>query len=367
MAWRRNLIALVVLAGLAAGAWWGWKTYIAPPEEAAGGEAPGGFAVPVDAAVVKRATILRRIEAVGTLAANEEVTLRPEIAGVITAINFVEGQRVLAGTVLFRLDDVILQAELEQAQASLALSEQNYSRAAELLERGSGTVRARDEALSALRFDQAALALAQARIGKTVIKTPFTGVLGLRSVSIGDYVAQGEAMVTLQDIDRLKVDFRVPELFLSEVSVDQELRVRVDALPGEDFAGAVFAIDPQVDVNGRALVIRATLENPDGRLRPGLFARVDVVLERRADALLVPEAALMPSKEGQAVFRVAEGVAELVAVTIGLRQGGEVEILSGLAEGDIVVVGGQLKLQPGVPVMLPEAAPPPAGEPAQQG
>ncbi len=365
MAWRRYLIALIVLAGLAAGAWYAWTQYLAEDEQA--GQQQGGFAVPVDAAPVRKDTLLRTVEAVGTLAANEQVTLRPEIGGLVTQINFTEGQPVEKDAVLFKLDDVILQAELDQVKASLELSQSTYDRAAELLRRGSGTVAARDEALAQLTNDKAALALAEARIAKTVIKAPFGGVIGLRNVSVGDYVAVGDNLVTLSDIEELKVDFRIPELFLAEVATGQELTVRVDALPGENFTGEVFAIDPQVDVNGRALVIRATLANPEGRLRPGLFARVDVVLERRPGALLLPEAALMPTKEGQTVFRVVEGVVELVPVEIGLRRKGEVEVLSGLSEGDIVVTGGQLKLRPGVPVMVPGQQPAGQGGEGSQG
>ncbi len=367
MPWRRYLISLMVLAGLAAGAWYGWKLWNAPPEGA--GQQQGGFAVPVDAAKVRQDTVLRTIEAVGTLAANEQATLRSEQAGVIVEIDFTEGQKVLEGTLLVRIDDVLVQAELQQAQASLVLSQANYDRAAALATRGSGTQRARDEALAALRFDEAAVALANERLSKTRILAPFTGVLGLRSVSVGDYVAIGEALVTLQDIDVLKIDFRVPELFLTEVKLGQELRIRVDAVPGQDFVGTVYAIDPQVDVNGRALVIRATLPNPKNILRPGLFARVDVILERRPDALLIPEAALMPTKDGQFVFKVVDGAASMVPVKIGLRQDAEVEIIEGLAAGDIVVTGGQLKLQTGVPVMLPPDLAPPAADQggAQQG
>lgn len=358
MAWRRYTISLIVLAALAAAAWYGWQRWNAPPP---GGEQQGGFAVPVDAAAVRVDTVLRTIEAVGTLTANESATLRPEEPGAIVEISFVEGQAVEQGALLLRIDDTLLQAQLDQAQASLVLSQANYERAAALAARGSGTQRARDEALQALQYDQAAVVLAEERVRKTRIVAPFAGVLGLRSVSIGDYISVGQALVTLQDISILKIDFRIPELFLAEVGLDQELRVRVDALPGRDFTGSVYAIDPQVDVNGRALVIRATLPNPDNQLRPGLFARVDVILERREKALLIPESALMPTKDGQFVFKVVEGAAQLVPVKIGLRQEGEVEITEGLAEGDIVVTGGQLKLQSGVPVMLPpDLAPPPA-------
>lgn len=351
MAWRRYLIALIVLGALAYGAWWAWNNFLQEPPQ--GGQQQGGFAIPVDAAKVRKETVLRTVEAVGTLVANEQVTIRPEIAGVVTLINFTEGQSVVREAILFALDDTILKAELEQAKASLELSQSTYDRAAELLKRGSGTVAARDQALANLTNDRAQVQLAEARLEKTVLDAPFTGVVGLRRVSMGDFVSVGEALVTLSDIETLKIDFRIPELYLAELSTGQELEVRVDALPGEIFSGEVYAIDPQVDVNGRALVIRATLKNPEGRLRPGLFARVDVVLERRPDSLLVPEAALVPTKEGQTVFRVTDGKIEVVPVTIGLRRKGDVEVLTGLVAGDVVVTGGQLKLRPGAEVSTP--------------
>lgn len=357
----RYLIALVILAALAAGAWYGWQAYNAPPE-GGGGQQGGGFAIPVDAVAVRQADLLRTVQAVGTLVADEEVAIKPEISGIVTAIAFGEGQRVSEGAVLFSLDAQILEAELKQAKASLELSQANYDRAKALAARGSGTQRAEDEALAALLNDQAAVALAETRLAKTVISAPFEGVVGLRSVSIGDYVVEGEAMVTLSAIDQLKADFRIPELFLAEVHVGMELNITADALPGQTFQGAVYAIDPRVDVSGRALVIRARLDNPDGKLRPGLFARIDVVLERRPNALLVPESAIVPTKQGPTVFVVKEGVAQIAAVQTGLRRKGDVEILSGLAVGDLVVTGGQLKLRPGVPVQVVGQAPAGGGQ-----
>lgn len=358
----RYLIAIVILAAIAAGGWYAWKAYNEPPAEG-GDQQAGGFAIPVDAVAVRKADLLRTVQAVGTLVADEEVAIRPEISGIITAISFDEGQRVVKDAVLFTFDSEILQAELDQAKASLELSQANYDRAKALSDRGSGTQRAEDEALAALLSDRAAVALGESRLSKMIIAAPFDGLVGLRKVSVGDYVVEGEEMVTVSAIDKLKADFRIPELFLAEVNVDQELNITVDALPGHTFEGEVYAIDPQVDVSGRALVIRARLDNPQGKLRPGLFARIDVVLERRANALLVPESTIVPTKQGQTVIRVKDGVAEIVVVTTGLRRRGEIEVLSGLAEGDIVVTGGQLKLRPGVPVQVvgPAPAAPAAG------
>ena len=264
MAWRRYLIALIALAGLAYGAWWAWTNFLQEPPPAGGQQ--GGFALPVDAAATRKDTVLRTVEAVGTLVANEQVTIRPEIAGIVTLINFTEGQEVERDTILFALDDTILQAELEQVKASLELSQSTYDRAAELLRRGSGTVAARDEALAQLTSDRQQLQLAEARLEKTVLDAPFAGVVGLRSVSLGDYVSVGEAMVTLSDLDTLKIDFRIPELFLAEVSVGQELNVRVDALPGEEFRGEVARISPLLDAQTRTAQAEIVIPNEEGRL-----------------------------------------------------------------------------------------------------
>lgn len=362
---KRYLVSILVLALLGGAGWWAWDFFgPQPPAEAPPQE--GGFAMPVAGQEVKVDTVLRTVEAVGTLSAHEAITVRPEIDGLVTAIEFDEGQRVLVGKVLVKLDDTILQAELVQAKASLALSERNYQRAAALAGQGSGTQRARDEALAALQYDQAAVQLVEAKIKKTVIVAPFDGFVGLRSVSLGDYVSPGQDLVNLSDITPIKVDFRVPELYLPSIQLGQELQVRVDAFPDTSFAGTVVAIDPQVDVNGRALVIRAEIPNGSLLLRPGLFARVDVVLERHDNAVLVPEAAIVPTKQGASVFKVVDGFAKQTPVVLGLRRPGEVEILEGLAAGDVVVTEGQIKLQDGMPVQLlppPGEAPAPAPSP----
>lgn len=342
---------IIAAAALAGGAYW----YLqhgpgAPAAAPAAAGPPGGFALPVETAPVKQDTITRAVEAVGTLLANEAVVIRPEVGGRVEAIQFTEGQTVTAGEPLFTLDRSIYQAELDQAEARLGLSQTNSQRISSLRSRGLGTEQERDAALSELRVSQASVALARARLDKMTIAAPFAGTLGLRRVSIGDYVSPGQDMVNLLDLDPIKVDFRVPEVYLAEVRAGQTIQVTVDAFPGETFSGEVYAIDPQVDVNGRALLLRARIPNPQGRLQAGLFARVSLIVERRDAALLVPEDALVPSGDRQSVFKVVDGKALLTPVAIGLRQGGEVEILQGLAAGDTVITAGQIKLRDGAPV-----------------
>jgi membrane fusion protein (multidrug efflux system) len=362
---RLRLFALLVLLVVAAGGGYYWYAYLRPAGDAAtsaegggaaAGDSAGGFAMPVEVAPVTAGPLTLAIPTVGTLRSNESVILSPEIAGRVAELNIEEGGKVAAGATVAVLDQSVYKAELAQAQASLELSRANYKRAEELLAKNAGTIRALDEAQAALRNDQASVALAQARLEKTVITAPFDGVLGLRQVSVGQYLDPGDAIVNLENIDPLKVDFRVAEIYFAVVKVGQPIEIAIDALAAESFLGDVYAIDPLIDVNGRAIVIRARIPNTDGRLRPGLFARVNLIYESRERVLFIPEQALIPQGEEQSVFRVVDGKATMTKVTIGERVGATVEIRDGLAEGELVVTAGQIKLQDGMPVMIPEAA-----------
>ena len=342
------VIALCMLA-VAGGAW--WYFYARAPEASdAPQQAQGGFAVPVETAKVTVGPIERRLTSVGSLRSNESVVIRPEIAGRIAAFRFAEGERVEQGQPLVVLDDSVWSAVVEQAQAALELSQANYERAVDLLQRNVGTTKARDEAFSQMRVDQAELELARARLDKSTITAPFDGVVGLRKVSVGDFVNVGDDIVNLEQIDPLKADFRVAEAYLGAVRPGQRIELGVDAFPGQAFAGEVFAIDPLVDESGRSILLRARLPNPDDRLRPGLFARVTLVLNEREGAIQVPEQALVPQGQDQFVFKVEDGKAALTKVVTGIRREGMVEITDGLGPEDEVVTAGQLKLRDGAEV-----------------
>jgi RND family efflux transporter MFP subunit len=343
------VVAAAMLAA-AGGAWWFFYFQQPEAEGAPGPAARGAMVVPVETAPVQVGPIQRRLTAVGSLRSNESVIIRPEVAGRIVEIRFDEGQRVGEGQPLVVLDDSIYRAEVEEAEASLELSRANHDRAIDLLKRGAGTTKARDEALAELRRDEAALELANARLAKTVIAAPFDGVVGLREVSVGDFVNVGEDLVNLEQIDPLKADFRVAEVYLGAVRPGQRIELGVDAFPGESFGGEVYAIDPLIDQSGRSIVLRARLPNPDDRLRPGLFVRVTLVLNERDDAIQVPEQALMPQGLDQFVFRVVDGKAALTKVTAGIRRDGMVEITEGLGPKDEVVTAGQLKIRDGAAV-----------------
>lgn len=317
-----------------------------------GGRPPGQrAAIPVEMRVVETEAFVEREVAVGSLASDEAVIIRSEIAGRIDQIGFVEGQPIEKGDLVITIDDSIYRAEFNQAEARLSLSQSNYDRAVNLEGRGAGTQRALDEASSKLQEDRANLDLAKARLDRTEIRAPFSGVIGIRKVSPGDYVMAGQEIVNIEAIDPIKVAFALPEVLLSVVKPGQSVVVQVDAFPGENFEGEVYAVDPRINASGRSVTLRAVVPNPDGRLRPGLFARVAIIFERRENAIMIPERSLVPIQSRQTVFVVEDGKAQLREVVTGGRRGGDVEIVSGLVAGETVVTSGQLKLREGAAVM----------------
>jgi len=312
--------------------------------------APAAAKPPVEVARARAAAAATELQSVGTLASDEAVAIAAEVAGRIAEIGFKEGEPVKQGTVLVRFDDSLARADLSNVEANLRLAESNFQRATSLSQSGAGTQRSRDEAQAALDTGRAAVELARVRLDKTQIRAPFDGTVGLRTVSVGAYAQVGQELVNLEKIDTLKLDFRLPEMNLRDVSVGMSVEIRVDAFPDRRFEGRVYAIDPLIDVNGRALKIRARLENPGNVLRPGLFARVLVHGASRGDVVMVPEGAIVPRGGDVFVYRIDNGRVVQAKVTLGERRSGEVEILEGLAADASVVVAGHSRLRDGVEV-----------------
>ena len=317
--------------------------------------APGG-GIAVEATLVKSVRMSQGLTAVGSLRSDESVTIRPEVSGRISEIGFREGQRVAKGSTLIRFDTSVQRAELEQADANLGLSKSRLARSRDLFTKGFISTQARDEAESNFKIAQANYDLSQARLTKLEIKAPFSGIVGLRMVSIGDYVKDGQDIVNLEGIDPLKVDFRIPEIYLKQVAAGQALQITLDAFPNQTFQGNVFAINPLVDANGRSIVIRAVVKNVEARLRPGMFARVRLLFSDDRDSVAIPEQSLIPVGDDHYLFKVVDGRAQRNKVEIGQRRNGQVEILQGLAAGDVVVTAGQLKLRDGAQVKIADAA-----------
>jgi membrane fusion protein, multidrug efflux system len=312
----------------------------------------GDRAVAVEAAIARGAATTTDIRAIGSLRSDESVQIASEIGGRIEEIKFTEGAIVAAGDVLVKLDDDLAVAQVADAKARFELAEANDKRARQLSASGFATEKAFDEAATRYEIARATLELERVRLAKHVVKAPFAGVVGLRKVSPGSFIAIGTPIVNLEKIDVLKVDFKLPELFLASVNVGQTVDVIVDAHPGRTFVGEIYAIDPMVDVNGRALSLRARLPNTDLLLRPGLFARVLVKGKQTREVVLAPESAIVPRGGETFVFRVDAGKAMETRVKLGERRGAEVEILEGVMPNTQVVTAGQLKLRNGAAVEI---------------
>ena len=322
--------------------------------------------LPVKAAPVTRTTLNVEVTAVGTLRADETVMVRPEIAGRVETIHFREGQKIRQGEPLVTLDQEEYQAQLASSAAQLALEQSSYRRLQDMDRQQLASQQNLDEAKAKLDTARAQQELNRVRLSKTVIRAPFDGMIGLRKISPGAYVKPGDDIVALESLGAMKLDFRVPETYLARLAVDQRLAARVDAYPEQSFEGTIYAIEPALDEETRTVLLRARLPNPHNQLRPGLFARVSLILERRENALVVPEQAIVPVGQTTFVYRVVDGKAVMTPVKLGLRRPGLVEILEGLSAGDQVVTDGQLKIRDGAAVqVLPPTETQPA--PATKG
>jgi membrane fusion protein (multidrug efflux system) len=371
----RHTVAVVALAGLlaAAGAAYflnqrtppaGGVAKGDPPKEAAGkaggpagpGKGPAGPA-PVEVVALKPVRVQEAIAAVGSLRSNESVVLRPEVSGRIATIGFRDGQTVRRGQLLVGLDATLNEAEVAQARAEFDLATSNLRRTEDLARKNFVSSSAQDQAASNVQVAEARLKLAEARLAKMKIVAPFDGVVGIRNVSIGDYVRDGADLVNVEDIRTLKADFRLPERYLPQLKPGLPVEVAADALPGSAYAGAIEAINPRIDASGRSLEVRARLDNADGRLRPGMFARVRVLLGDRPNALMVPEEAVVPLGDDFFVYTVADGKAKRVRVKLGVRRDAQVELLEGVKPGEQVVTAGIRVQRDGQPVRIVGASP----------
>lgn len=379
-----TVIALAALCVVAALAYFASDWIASGPSTAAGvkggskGEPAAGSAVaaskagvslpatPVEVISLVPSTVQEDLQAVGSLRSNESVILRPEVSGRVSTIGFKDGQIVKKGQLLIGLDATLNDAEVAQAKAEYDLALSNLQRSEDLARQKFISSSAQETAASNAQVAEARLKLAQARQSKMRIVAPFDGVVGLRGVSLGDYVKDGTDLVNVEDVRVLKVDFRLPERNLAQVRVEQGVEVVADALPNERWQGRIEAINPRVDANGRSLELRALLENSRGQLRPGMFVRVRVITGERTNALLVPEEAIVPLGEEFYVYRVVDGQARRILVKIGVRRDARVEIVQGLAPGDQVVTAGMRLTRDGQPVRIlqpgasPDSGPAPA-------
>jgi membrane fusion protein, multidrug efflux system len=301
----------------------------------------------VEVAQPERTLVRDELVTFGSLRSDESTMIRPEVEGRLATLHFQEGLAVKAGDLLVGLDDAIARAELAQAQANLDLAEKSFARAQMLFKRGASNAQALDEASSQQQAARASLALSQARLDKTQIRAPYDGVLGLRLVSVGDYLSPGDDIVNLEVLDPLKLDFRVPQKAVSQVRVGQVVELSLDAYGGERFQGRIIALNPRLDEVGRSQAIRAQVANADHRLKPGQFVKVSVILAERPQALVIPEEAVMPMGELLFVNLVVDGKVERRQIRIGQRLRGRAEVVEGLQGDETIISAGWQKVSPG--------------------
>lgn len=354
----RTLLGMLALVALASGLYIGYSTYIAPggndetARGTAGGRSLGGRVQPVLAMPVRLETFADRLEAIGTLQANESIVVTARVQGIVKQIDFRDGQMVEAGKTLVQFDEAEQRARLEVELANLEEQRKQFERISGLA-RANATSEARfDEQQAAVKKAEANVAAARARLADYTIKAPFAGRLGTRRISSGALVTPGTVITTLDDLSVVKLDFSIPETFLSTLRVGLDIEAISSAYPDEVFRGTVTSIDTRIDPATRAVGIRAELLNEDQRLRPGMLIVVDLIKDRR-DSLMIAEEALVPFENKQYVFVVSDDdTVTRTPITIGRRRPGSVEVLEGLNLGDLVVTEGNTALSTGGKVRL---------------
>jgi membrane fusion protein (multidrug efflux system) len=353
----RNLITPIsIVVAVICAAWAIYATQHKPVAGAgpsAGGGGRNNAPTIVTLAPVRTERVSQKLEALGNARANESVDVSSKTSNIVKAVRFRDGERVRRGQLLVQLDDAQARADLAAAEAALNESESQFNRSRELLQTQALSKSQYDQLEATLKANRARVQAAAARLEDTVIRAPFDGRVGLRRVSVGTLISPGDVITTLDDTSVIKLDFSVPENFVSSLREGLAVRATAPAYPGRSFTGKVASIDSRVDMNTRSVTVRALLSNDDGALKAGMFLSVALANDER-EALVIPEEALTPEAERQYVFVVSDGTAQRREVRIGGRRPGSVEIAAGLNAGDQVIVEGTQKVRDGAPVRASE-------------
>jgi membrane fusion protein (multidrug efflux system) len=325
-----------------------------PAAGAAGGGPGKGASMPparVDGIVVKGESFANALSVSGSIEANEQVQIRSEVSGLVTGIYFKEGTNVSKGQLLVKINDRELQAQLSQALTKQKLAAETEYRAGILLKKEAISKEEYDVALADLRSLQSQTQLTRAQLSKTQIRAPFSGKIGLRAVSSGEYLTPATTIANLVSINPVKITFSVPEKYSGQI----KLNTRIDfTVAGSDkkYNAKIYAIEPSIDMTTRTLQLKATAANPTGELLPGSFAKIDLPLSSLNNAILIPTEAVIPVLKGKKVFISSNGKAKEVMVETGTRTDRAVLITSGLSMGDTVLTTGMMSLKPDAPVMI---------------
>lgn len=346
---RRNVVVILFLLVVVALA---VPKLMPSSQEATAGPAPPTAArkvLQVDVNVMEPQRLVEELATTGTILANERVELVSEVAGKITRIHFDEGGRVRKGELLVELDDSTLQAEAERIRYRLELAERREMRQRELLDQGVISADDYDLALNQLNVLRSEERLIQSQLEKTRLHAPFSGIIGLRYVSQGSYLSPQTRIALLQQIDTVKIDFSVPEKYVGRLQPGDSIDFSVKGSE-EPFVGKIYAVEPNVDPETRSLLLRARSDNPSGRLVPGAFADVRLLVAEIDDALAVPSMAVVPELGGRKVFVLENGKAEPRAVETGIRTADRVQVIRGLEPGETVIVSAIQQLRAGLEV-----------------
>ncbi len=322
----------------------------------AGGRPSGPVSVDVRPAVID--TVIDAITATGQIESLQSIDLRPDVDGRLVEIYVREGARVEQGAPLFKVDDAELKAQVARAEADRDLAEQALARTQQLLAEKAAAQADVERAEASARSTRAGLALLAVRLDRTVVRAPWTGVAGARFVSLGDYVTQNTRLISLQTVNPQRASFQVPERYAERLKVGQTVSLRVAALQGRDFIGRVDFVDPRVQLPARTITVKAVVPNPAQLLQAGMFIEARLETTRRVAAIVVPEEGILQLPAGNFVWVVTGDTPERRKVELGVRKPGSVEVLSGVAAGDLIVVGGAERLNPQSKVRVAGREPP---------
>lgn len=315
----------------------------------------GGGATPVIVANVEKKTFNDEVEALGTLKANESVDLTSAVTEIVTVVKFEDNQRVKKGDILVEMDAAEELAELAEQNSFLSEAQRQVKRLEPVVQKGAASASALDEKRREYQAAKARVDAIQSRINQRIIKAPYDGILGLRNISVGALAQPGSLITTIDDDSVMKLDFAVPEIFISSLKPGVMITAKTSAYPDQDFEGEIYSVDSRIDPVTRSLIARALIQNQDAVLKPGLLMHVELEKNPR-QAIVIPEEALIPegSKQFVLVIEKKDGMttAKKTRVEIGERQFGGVEILKGLIEGQQIVTHGTLRVRPGTPLHI---------------
>lgn len=354
---------VLLTAALVGGLTVGVLSFAADAPKTKDGKPAAPASAPVLVVPVMKQDIAQTVSTVGSLLASESADIHSEVAGKIEKINFEEGTPVKKGDVLLEIDSSLLKADLSKADAAYRVTAATLGRDKQLYSSKYISTQELDESKSTLQQRKAEMDSARILLDKAMVKAPFDGLVGLRNFSVGDYVAVGKVLTTIDAYDPIKIEFAVPERNFSMLRTDQDITFTTDAWPSVTFKGKIYAIDSRINPDTRSFQVKATADNADGKLRAGMYARINIETAVAKDMLVIPEESLSSKGDQDFVFVVQDGKAVMKTVKVLSRQQSKAAV-DGLAEGEQVITAGVQRVRDGMPVAIQQPDPRPNDAPA---